>query len=218
MTESFPELSKIPSLQHAFVRRIPEAGDMDTDKNAAIASLTPYHTTVAEDLGFSWARVATAEQIHGKEITIVDSLETIPAMAPGVDGLITNLKGIALGIYVADCGAVSIVDPKRHVVALLHSGRRGSELGITGRAIELMANQFESKPSDLTVHLGPCIRPPAYDIDFAALIRSDALNAGVAEDRYFDCGTCTAANVDRYYSYRVEKGSTGRMLSLLGWQ
>ena len=30
-----------------------------------------------------------------------------------------------------------------------------------------------------------------------------------------DCGDCTGANPDRYYSYRMEQGRTGRMLALL---
>ena len=30
-----------------------------------------------------------------------------------------------------------------------------------------------------------------------------------------DCGLCTACDLDRYYSYRAEKGRTGRMLAFL---
>jgi copper oxidase (laccase) domain-containing protein len=50
-------------------------------------------------------------------------------------------------------------------------------------------------------------------MDFAALIRRDCEAAGVRQ--IFDSGTCTGANVDRYYSYRIEKGKTGRMLAVL---
>jgi hypothetical protein len=31
-----------------------------------------------------------------------------------------------------------------------------------------------------------------------------------------DSGVCTACHIDLYYSYRAEKGRTGRMLALLG--
>jgi copper oxidase (laccase) domain-containing protein len=57
--------------------------------------------------------------------------------------------------------------------------------------------------------LGPCIRPPHYEIDFAAEIERQAHACGVRQ--YHDCGICTASHLDRYYSYRAEKGKTGRM-------
>src|SRR5262249_31403615 len=134
-------------------------------------------------------------------------------VAPGVDGLITADPTVCLGIHVADCGAVFIVDRVRRVFALLHSGRKGSELGITSVAIRAMREQHGCDPADMVVQLAPCIRPPNYEIDFAASILQQAREAGVRE--VHDCGTCTGANLDRYYSYRAEKGRTGRMLALL---
>jgi copper oxidase (laccase) domain-containing protein len=62
--------------------------------------------------------------------------------------------------------------------------------------------------------LGPCIRPPWYEIDFAATIARQCELAGIGV--VCDCGITTASDLDRYYSYRVEKGRTGRMLALLG--
>jgi copper oxidase (laccase) domain-containing protein len=108
---------------------------------------------------------------------------------------------------------VYIVEPDRRVIALLHSGRKGSELGITAAAIERMRAEFGCDPAKMIVQLSPCVRPPIYEIDFAALIREQARTAGVCQ--VHDCGTCTGANLDRYYSYRVEQGKTGRMLALL---
>ncbi|MDB4412825.1 polyphenol oxidase family protein, partial [bacterium] len=58
--------------------------------------------------------------------------------------------------------------------------------------------------------------PPHYEIDFAATIREQALDAGVPPTRYHDIGLCTASDLGRFYSYRIEKGNTGRMLALLG--
>jgi copper oxidase (laccase) domain-containing protein len=76
-----------------------------------------------------------------------------------------------------------------------------------------MRDEFGCKPERMIAQLGPCIRPPNYEVDFAALIRSQCAAAGVRE--IHDCGACTAAQPDRYYSYRTEKGKTGRMLGLL---
>jgi copper oxidase (laccase) domain-containing protein len=127
--------------------------------------------------------------------------------------LITADRDVCLGIYVADCGPVYLADPVKRVIGLLHSGRKGTEQGITTVGIRRMAEEFGSAPEDLVVQLGPCIRPPLYEIDFAAEILRQAREAGVRQ--VHDCGVCTGQRVDRYYSYRVEKGRTGRMVAFL---
>jgi copper oxidase (laccase) domain-containing protein len=132
----------------------------------------------------------------------------------GSDGLITNQRGLALGIYVADCCAVYLVDPVTPAIGLVHSGRKGTELEIVGSAIDQMAAKFGSKISNLIVQLGPCIRPPHYEVDFAAQIIEQCKSRGVTQ--IHDSGVCTACDLQNYYSYRTEKGRTGRMLALLG--
>jgi hypothetical protein len=130
--------------------------------------------------------------------------------------LITPDAGLLLGIYVADCGAVYIGDPVKRVVALLHSGKKGTEANITGKAISMMQEEFGSSPSDMVVALSPCVRPPMYEVDIARQIREQAIEAGVPEQQFTDSGICTGSDLTAYYSYRVEKGNTGRMLALLG--
>ena len=131
----------------------------------------------------------------------------------GKSVLITAAAGVCLGIHVADCGPVYLIDPARRVIALLHSGRKGTEQQITAVAIRAMEREFGCNAADMIVQLGPCIRPPLYETDFAAEILRQARAAGVRE--VHDCGACTGTHVSRYYSYRVEKGRTGRMLALL---
>lgn len=129
------------------------------------------------------------------------------------DGVITNQPGACLGIYVADCCAVYLVDPVRRVAGLVHSGKKGTELRIVPRAIAQMLETFGSDAKNLIVQLSPCIRPPHYEIDFAAEITRQCRAVGVAA--VHDCKICTACDLDRYYSYRAEKGHTGRMLAIL---
>ncbi len=173
-----------------------------------------YEIRNAIDVG-DWP-LFTAEQIHGNEIGVVESCSRGPVGRefPGCDGIITNQRGIALGAYVADCCAVYIVDPKTPAIGLVHSGRRGTELGVVTNAIRQMIDRFGSDPANMIVQLSPCIRPPHYEIDFAAEIARQCHALGVKQ--IHDSGVCTACDLDRYYSYRVEKGKTGRMLALLG--
>ena len=76
-----------------------------------------------------------------------------------------------------------------------------------------MRQGFGIESGDLIVQLSPCIRPPHYEIDFAADIVRQCRDAGIEE--IFDSGVCTACDLEHYYSYRAEKGRTGRMLALL---
>jgi hypothetical protein len=83
-------------------------------------------------------------------------------------------------------------------------------------AIRAMQQHFGTRPENLVAQLSPCIRPPAYEVDFAAAIRLQANEAGLREENIHDDGICTSSDRQRFYSYRIEKGKTGRMLALLG--
>ena len=203
-------INSLPFHRASFVERIPNV-PTTTDKAETLARLKPHHDRVARDLGFK--QTYHAEQVHGSDIALITT--TSPLLTKGVDALITN-ENLLLGIHVADCGALYIVDQKIGAVALLHSGKKGTEQNITGRAIEAMTKNFGTNPADLVAVLAPCIRPPHYEIDFAAAIRKQALAAGIADQNYHDCALCTASSLDRFYSYRIEKGNTGRLLALLG--
>lgn len=207
-------LSSDASICADFVGRVVGV-EPDFEKDLVVARLKPAHEHAVKQLGFAWHQLHLAEQIHGADIALVQKND--PAQVwPGVDGLITADAGVLLGIYVADCGAVYIHDPVCGVIALLHSGKKGTEANITGKAIQHMVDAYGSSPKDLVVALSPCIRPPAYEVDFASAIRQQVLATGVPAKQYTDAGICTASNVDAYYSYRLEQGKTGRMLALLG--
>lgn len=118
-----------------------------------------------------------------------------------------------MGISVADCCAIYIIDLDKKAIALAHSGKKGTELNILEKIVNVMKQQFQSEPADLVVQLSPCIRHPHYEINFASIIQKQASNLGI--QFIYDCNICTGANVDRYYSYRIEKGQTGRMLAAL---
>lgn len=204
--ETFPALDALSGVRAAFLARIPGI-DVAVEREAALARLRPAHDALRAELGFS--APAFAAQVHGADVAIVEA----PGFSPGVDGLITATSGLPLGIYVADCAAIYLVDPRRRVIALLHSGRKGTELGILGRAVATLREKFSVDPADLVGVVSPCIRPPHYDVDFAATIAADARALGLGA--FHDAGTCTATEPERYYSYRRERGKTGRMLALL---
>lgn len=199
-------------VRHAFIGRIPGI-NVATDRAQALVRLEDVHQTIRAELGFNTLPFASAEQVHGNLLAVIDQPLQHNCCFAGADGLLTNQSGVSLGIYVADCCAVFLVDPVKRAIGLVHSGRKGTELEIVKHAILRMSARFGSSASDLILQLSPCIRPPHYEVDFAADIVKQAKAAGVMQ--VHDSGLCTACDLARYYSYRAEKGRTGRMLALL---
>ena len=225
--EQFPALSAIKICRHVFTHRIPKI-DVSYDKPEVLTRLDIAHREIRNAIGVGDWPLFTAEQIHGNQIAIVDEVgsalradrghrgaASLPAQEfSGCDGIITNQRSAALGIYVADCCAVYIVDPNTPAIGLVHSGKKGTQLAVAGNAIRQMIEKFGSDPSKVIVQLSPCVRPPHYEIDFAAEIVRQCRALGIKE--IHDSGVCTACDLDDYYSYRAEKGKTGRMLAVLG--
>jgi copper oxidase (laccase) domain-containing protein len=210
--EQFPALSAIGTCRHVFAQRIPGI-DVSRDKAEVLKRLGAAHREIRNAIQIGDWPLLTAQQIHGNNVAIIDTpLESDKHFA-GCDGFITNQPRVAVGVYVADCCAVYIVDPKTPAIGLVHSGRKGTELGVVPSAITQMIERFGSDPANMIVQLSPCIRPPDYEIDFAAKIIEQCRAQGVVE--IHDSGVCTACDLHRYYSYRGEKGKTGRMLALL---
>jgi copper oxidase (laccase) domain-containing protein len=154
--------------------------------------------------------------VHGDLIATVPDGADGGRVVRGVDGLVTKQVGVALGIYVADCAAVFLADRVTGALALVHSGKKGTDLGIAGQTVERMGREAGTRPADLEVAISPCIRPPHYEEDFLKALEEQLHGAGVPREQVSVSGECTGAKVGQYYSYRIEKGKTGRMLALLG--
>jgi copper oxidase (laccase) domain-containing protein len=211
--EEFPALSAIGTCRHVFAQRIPGI-DVSRDKAEVLKRLGAAHREIRNAIGIGDWPLLTAQQIHGSKVAIIDTPVESDKHFVGCDGFVTNQPRVAVGVYVADCCAVYIVDPKTPAIGLVHSGRKGTELGVVPNAITQIIDRFGSDPANMIVQLSPCIRPPHYEIDFAEEIIEQCRAQGVVE--IHDSGVCTACDLHRYYSYRAEKGKTGRMLALLG--
>lgn len=210
--EQFPSLKEIPFIQHGFVERI--AGiDVAHEKAEVLKRLDAAHAEARRELGIADWPLLTAQQVHGYQIAVIHRGFSGNKEFAGCDGLITNQKKAVLGIHVADCCAVYIVDPRTPAIGLVHSGKRGTDQAIASKAIQQLRENFGSNPADLIVQLSPCIRPPHYEIDFAATIVKQCRTAGAR--KIYVSSECTACDITRYYSYRAEKGKTGRMLAVL---
>jgi len=186
--ETFASLTGYP---HGFTMR-----DSADDTRA-----TDFPAQVAHAHGFT--DFAMAEQIHGAGVAIVQQ----PGLVTGVDALITRQCGLPLLIRCADCAPVFIIDRAIPAIALIHSGKRGTLANIIGATIKML------RPRDGFAVIGPCIGSCHYEMDLWADIETQLRAAGISEIDNPHC--CTACHLDRYYSYRAERGQTGRMFALL---
>ena len=208
--ETFPALDAPPAIRAVFLQRVPGL-DVKTDRETALQRLAGIQREALSEAGFAGMPLAKASQIHSANVVRISSADTFPV--PDCDALVTTERHLCLGVYVADCAAVFVADRHGRGIGLAHSGRKGTEHGIVPKTIAAVCAATGADPKDLIVQISPCIRPPNYEVDFAADIRTQIAEAGVRE--IHDCRSCTGSNLEKYYSYRKEEGQTGRLLAAM---
>jgi hypothetical protein len=113
-----------------------------------------------KELGLNNEMVSYQKQIHEDFIREVNSSGNCGES----DALITTKKNLALAISSADCPAIFIYDPKKKVIAAVHSGWRGTEKKILRKTIIRLKNDFHSDASDLICYIGPSISQQNYEV------------------------------------------------------
>ncbi len=208
-------LNAYPENFARFITRIPGV-ELTTDRAAVISALTPTHEQVLAEGGIAPKMLRRAQQVHGNKVALVGDIGcSFPV--EGVDGLFCGGKAdCCLGIYVADCAAVWIYDTETGCRGLVHSGKLGTQQNIVGELLRSMRKTLGVQPQNCVAVISPCIRPPHYEVDIPTAIKTQLAEAGLAPENILDSELDTAADLDTFYSYRVEKGKTGRMLALFG--
>lgn len=210
MPDFFSPINDLGIFLASWIPRIPHVNVLG-ERHFALDNLAPHHERIISST-FPDHHRHHAEQVHGRQIQII-APDIPPSTHPSVDGLVTNLPGRLLAIYVADCAAIYLADPVSKAIGLLHSGKKGTELNILAEAVAIMNRNYGTRPENLTVVISPCIRPPDYETDFATTIATQASQLGI--QNFHDRKLNTASDLTQNYSYRLEKGQTGRMLALL---
>ncbi|MDO4220553.1 MAG: polyphenol oxidase family protein [Akkermansia sp.] len=208
-------LNAIPGNFARFVTRVPGVATT-TDRAAVITALTPTHEQVLAEVGIAPKMMRRAQQVHGNKVALVGDIGCSYPVE-GVDGLFCGNKAdCCLGIYVADCAAVWLYDTVTGSRGLVHSGKLGTQQNIVGEALAAMHKILGVQPINCLAVISPCIRPPHYEVDIVTRIKEELTEAGLLPENITDSGLDTAADLKTFYSYRMEKGNTGRMLALFG--
>jgi polyphenol oxidase len=189
------------------------------------------------------ARIATAHQVHGDRVIDAQMREVFAPSAPqqeGADAILALGEG-AVGVRVADC--VPILVYAEGAAAAVHSGWRGTRLGIAGRAIRALQQAAGADPARMLAAIGPCIGRCCYEVspelaaEFRSLFGPEAaddpahtprphldlrhcveralLQAGVPLERIEQVEGCTSCDSGAWFSHRRDKGRTGRHLAFI---
>jgi YfiH family protein len=189
-----------------------------------------------EAAGIPPGSLATAGQVHGSTIVVVDR----PGHYPESDGLVTERSGLYLGVSVADCVPILLFDRNRRVAAAVHSGWKGSREKIAERCVRLMGERFSSDPGDIEAYIGPsaggcCYEVGAevaghfpqdalealengkYRLDLRAFNRSLLAGCGIPGSQILVSDRCTIHQEGTFHSHRRDRERSGRMLAVIGF-
>ena len=185
------------------------------------------------------------QQIHGDGIKLINQSHAglgaweLETAISDTDAMITDVPGIYLTTFYADCFPVYFFDPVKQVVALAHSGWKGTMLRIAEKTMLTMIREYKSHMEDICCFIGPgiggCCFAVADDLadrarheftalndiirynnatcywDLSATIHQCLIMAGIKNDQITICPLCSCCNPEHFYSFRRDQGNTGRM-------
>ena len=238
-----------PNFVHAFSPRSFEreegvCEELLLGRKADPRSSSQHRQLLLDNLKIDSEELFFVKQVHGDRVFVLDdpqkSVDQVEQEE--ADALITHLTGKPIAVLTADCVPVILYDPDKHVVGVIHAGRKGTQKRIVSKAISILSKSYGTRPQDLVMALGPAIGGCCYEVDdsciepfrenypdwedFVAtnsknkfmldLLKAnemDGVRAGISIQNIHRSGECTSCNNDRWFSYRKE-GTTGRIVTL----
>ena len=207
------------------------------------------HKIFAKAVGFPYENIVTTNQTHTTNVRVVTKEDCGKGIAKDrdysdVDGLITNIPGIVLATYYADCVPLYILDPVNKAIGLSHSGWKGTVNRIGENTLKLMNENYGTNPKDVICCIGPSICQDCYEIseDVAnefinefgknnkilynkgngkyqlnlwESVKQVFLDAGVEYDNIYTTDISTCCNKDELFSHRGHHGKRGNLAAFL---
>lgn len=197
---------------------------------------------VAAHMDVTAEALVGVHQYHSADVAQISAATTD---RPKADAMVTDQKGIALGILTADCQPVLFADHEAGVIGAAHAGWKGALDGVLAQTVKAM-EALGAQRVHISAAVGPCISQKAYEVgpeffegftakdpDFARFfvngtgdrmqfdLPSFGLHmlreAGVGKAEWI--GHCTYGNKDRFYSYRrtthLKEADYGRLISVI---
>lgn len=197
---------------------------------------------ISIETGFSADKIISLEQVHGADVVFIDKTSDLSRREKG-DALVTNLKGVLIGVRTADCLPILVYDRKAEVVAAIHAGWRGLVAGIVQNTLSLMMRRLACKIENMEFAFGPCISQDHFEvgsevveafrdafgvrfsfqqrpnqkphIDLVGTARMSCEDVGFYHRNLSEVGLCTFEHEDLFYSHRRKPGE-GRQFNFIG--
>lgn len=197
---------------------------------------------IADALGMDYTRLVLSKQTHGTVIHTASLSDCGNGIIrenafESVDALITDEKNIPIVTLFADCVPLFFLDKRLGVIALSHSGWKGTVLRIGQKTIQKMKRDYGSRAEDILTAIGPSIREDhfevgdevaeafirefgedtavrhdeKYHVDMQKAIRKQFIEEGILEENIDDCGICTYCESELLFSHRKTNGRRGNM-------
>lgn len=167
---SYPMLEETGIVNHGFSTRL---GGVSKGCWATM-NISTTRGDDPEDVRENQRRIAGAIGVQPEDMTFTNQTHTtnvvvVKAGDKGkrfqeTDGMITDVPGICLVTFYADCVPLYFVDPVKKAIGLSHSGWRGTVGKIGKVTIELMQKTYGSDPEDIIAAIGPSICQDCYEV------------------------------------------------------
>lgn len=235
--QQFAHLIAAESTRHGGVSKPPFSSlNLGINTNDDSENVAENRHIFFEKLGVSEPQFASSYQVHGDKVQVV----TEGVHIEGYDALITNQPNVFVGITVADCTPILIYDARNQAVGAIHAGWRGTVAQIALKTLQTMQQVYGTQAADCYAYVGTCIDECSFEVgeevaeQFEAEFKRfdatfgkyliDLKRANAAQLSAFGVPTSqmeispysTVIHNKDYFSYRLEKGQTGRMLALIG--
>ena len=108
--------------------------------------------------------VLQMHQVHDVHVAVIDNPDITSEQLDGYDAMITNLRGLAIGVRTADCIPILLYDPVNKAAAAVHSGWRGTVAKILRNVIGKMSSTYGTEPAELLAVIGPGICADCFQV------------------------------------------------------
>ncbi|MGN0299544.1 MAG: peptidoglycan editing factor PgeF [Lachnospiraceae bacterium] len=190
----FPMLEKCGIVHHGFSTRLGGVSsgyfatmNLGFHRGEPWEVVTENYKRICRAMGMDWQKAVISHQTHTTNVRVVTAEDAgcgIIRERPyqDVDGFVTNVPGIVLVTFYADCVPLYFVDPVHRAIGLSHSGWRGTTQQMGPHTLEVMREQYGTQPEDVLACIGPSICGDCYEVGdevaevFAAMFTPEETN------------------------------------------
>lgn len=173
---TFPALEKEEGFIHAFSTRLGGVSEgiyasmnLSFTRGDSEEAVRENFRRFSAALGFSPEDIVCSSQTHTANVRVMTEKDrgngvTRPGIYEDVDGMITDVPGVVLTTFYADCVPLYFIDPAHRAVGLSHSGWRGTAAGIGRVTVRKMQETYGTRPEDIRSAIGPSICQECYEV------------------------------------------------------